>query len=147
MLTAPNKKKQSGFTLVELAVAVVIIGVLAAFGVPRYLASVERARAAEAFTYLSTVSSAQERYSARQGSYTRDLTKLDIKMNKPEFFSVGKVGVPKGSKNLESGWELALSRAGKASGYGKYKVVFNQAGYDAKKSNIPDEITPRATKK
>ncbi|MFB3893100.1 MAG: type IV pilin protein, partial [Phycisphaerae bacterium] len=41
-----------GFTLVELAVVVVIIGVLAAFAVPRFMASVERSKAAEAFNYL-----------------------------------------------------------------------------------------------
>ena len=64
---------RKGFTLVELAVVIVIIGVLAAFGVPRFLKSVERSKAAEAFQYLAAVRSAQERYIAKEGVYTSDL--------------------------------------------------------------------------
>src|SRR5438445_331131 len=45
-------KTRKGFTLVELSVVIVIVGVLAAFGVPRLLKSVERSKAAEAFSYL-----------------------------------------------------------------------------------------------
>ena len=51
-------RARSGFTLVELAVVVVIIGVLAAFAVPRFMASVERSKAAEEFNYLSSVQAA-----------------------------------------------------------------------------------------
>ena len=47
-------RNRKGFTLVELAVVIVIIGVLAAFGVPKFLKSVERSKAAEAFQYLAS---------------------------------------------------------------------------------------------
>ena len=73
-------KTRKGFTLVELAVVIVIIGVLAAFGVPKFLTSVEKSKATEAFNYLSTVQSAQERYLAQNGVYCHhavDVT-LDI---------------------------------------------------------------------
>lgn len=140
-----KRKNTAGFTLVELAVVVVIIGVLAAFAVPRFLASVERSKAAEAFNYLSTVHSAQERYHARQGTYAGDVTDLDTEMIEPEYFTVGDVAVPSGEDSLETGWELTLTREGASAGYGAYTVVFNHDGFDTTNSTIPAEVSPLQT--
>lgn len=138
-------RKSSGFTLVELAVVVVIIGVLAAFAVPRFLASVERSKAAEAFNYLSSVHSSQERYHARQGTYAAVLSSLDIEIVAPEYFTVGTIEVPASESDLQTGWELTLTRAGSSAGYGAYTVVFNHDGFDGTGSTIAAEISPLQT--
>jgi prepilin-type N-terminal cleavage/methylation domain-containing protein len=130
-----NRKSRKGFTLVELAVVIVIIGVLAAFGVPRFMTSVERSKAAEAFNYLSAVRSAQERYQAREGTYASDVTSLDISFPTPKYFTVGTVGAGATSM-LETSWSLTLTRVGAAAGYGAYTVIFTQDGYDATNSTI-----------
>jgi type IV pilus assembly protein PilA len=144
-LLTTNKRK--GFTLVELAVVVVIIGVLASFGIPRMLKSVERSKAAEAFGYLTAIRASQERHQARTGTYAVDLATLDVQMSVPTYFSVGAVTF--GGTSLEDSWTLTLTRQGASSGYGGYTVTFTEDGYDADPlastiQGFPD-INPRST--
>jgi type IV pilus assembly protein PilA len=106
---------------------VIIIGVLAAFGIPRMLKSVERSKAAEAFKYLASVRAAQERYQARQGTYASLLTDLDMEQTDPKYFTVG---------TLAAGPSGSLTRQGASAGYGAYTVVFTQDGYDPVASTI-----------
>src|ERR1041384_3943265 len=113
MSTILRHRGRKGFTLVELAVVIIIIGVLAAFAVPRFLDSVERSKAAEAFNYMSAVRAAQERYQVRQGTYADDVAKLDIQMPDPKYFTVGTFA-PGGSDSLEDSWTLTLTRTGAA---------------------------------
>jgi len=131
--------KRRGFSLVELSVVVIIIGVLAAFGVPRLLKSVERSKSSEAFQYCASVRAAQERFQARQGTYTADLATLDMEQTAPKYYTVGAIA-PGDSGNLEDSWSITLTRQGASSGYGAYTVTFTQDGYDTANSTI--EVLP-----
>ncbi len=134
-MKADKRVMKAGFTLVELAVVIVIIGVLAAFAVPRFRASVERSKAAEAFNYLSSIQAAMERYHARQGTYASDTNDLDIQFTTPKYFTVGDVD----GEDLETSWSLTLTRTGNAAGYGAYTVIFTEEGFDSTNSTIADE--------
>jgi prepilin-type N-terminal cleavage/methylation domain-containing protein len=137
-----SKTGRKGFTLVELAVVIVIIGVLAAFGVPRFMNAVEKAKAAEAFAYLAAIRDAQERYQAQNGTYATDLTALDIQIPAPTYFSVGTV-VAGATSNLQSSWSLTMTRSGASAGYAAYTVVFTDQGFNVS-STIPAAICPVA---
>jgi prepilin-type N-terminal cleavage/methylation domain-containing protein len=136
------KKKYAlrlGFTLVELSVVIVIIGVLAAYAVPKFAQSVERSKAGEAFNYLNAIRSSQESYNNRQGVYATCFTDLDVSMTAPKYFNV-----PTSIGADEGNWNLQLSRLSGSSGYGQYTVEYNQDGYDnnTSDSDIPTAISP-----
>ena len=134
----PNtvSRRRAGFTLVELAVVIVIIGVLAAFGVPRFIKSVERSKAAEAFEYLASVRTAQERYQAQYGTYATNVADLDIKSSPPKYFSVPTTFVAADTSSLQDSWSLTLTRTGSSAGYGAYTVIFTETGFDTTNSTI-----------
>lgn len=65
-MSAPSK----GFTLVELLIVIVIIGILASVAVPNYTRMVERAKAEQAVTYLKVIRTGEKIYYANNTSYT-----------------------------------------------------------------------------
>ncbi|WP_432635337.1 type IV pilin protein [Candidatus Avelusimicrobium sp.] len=69
-----------GFTLIELLVVVLIIGILSAVALPQYTKAVEKSRATEAITLLGSLANAEEIYKMSTGSYTGDLSALDIQL-------------------------------------------------------------------
>lgn len=130
--------RRAGFSLVELTIVVVILGVLSMMAVPRFKAAVERSKASEAYVYLHQIQGAQERYRARKGEYAKQLSALDLEMSAPEFFKVGTLSSP----NWQNSWQLRLTRDGASSGYGAYSVAFTEDGFSTSSSSIPAEIAP-----
>jgi type IV pilus assembly protein PilE len=60
---------EAGMTLIELMIAVVIMGVLLAVAFPSYLDSVRKGRRAEGIAALTALQQAQERFRANSPSY------------------------------------------------------------------------------
>ena len=77
MFNKKNKKKK-GFTLIELVIAVLIIGVIAAISVPMYFRAVEKSRASESISTLGTIAKAQQRHKLQSNEYTDSIGELDI---------------------------------------------------------------------
>ncbi|GIW31874.1 MAG: prepilin-type N-terminal cleavage/methylation domain-containing protein [Meiothermus sp.] len=73
--------RTNGFTLIELAIVIVIIGVLAAVAVPRYIDMTTQARQAQREATLSSIRSAYAIYLARNGgnppTWAQLVTNLD----------------------------------------------------------------------
>ena len=71
-----RRETASGFTLVELMIAVVIVALLASIALPSFMDSIRKSRRSEAFAALSAVQQAQERWRGNQGSYASALSDL-----------------------------------------------------------------------
>ena len=60
---------KKGFTLLELVVVIIILGILAALGLTQYAKMVEKGRTAEAKTVLGTLRTAEAAYNLEKGTY------------------------------------------------------------------------------
>jgi prepilin-type N-terminal cleavage/methylation domain-containing protein len=66
------------FTLIELLVVVLIIGILAAIALPQYQTAVLKSKVSSRLPLLKAVADAEEMHKLATGSYTRDLSALDV---------------------------------------------------------------------
>ncbi|WP_404340660.1 type IV pilin protein [Pseudoalteromonas mariniglutinosa] len=73
-----NNGKQKGFTLIELMIAVAILGIIASIALPSYFEHVKRTARAEAITALLDAANKQEQYFVDNREYTTTLSDLGV---------------------------------------------------------------------
>ncbi|ODV02152.1 MAG: hypothetical protein ABT20_15140 [Rubrivivax sp. SCN 70-15] len=64
--------RRRGFTLIELAIAMVVLAILAAVALPTFTGSIRKSRRSDAFAALTAVQQAQERWRNNHGAYAPD---------------------------------------------------------------------------
>lgn len=78
MLNAVKKLCRKGFTLLELLVVVLIIGILAAIALPQYQFAVDKTQFAKLQSTAKEIADAYTRYHLITNDYPNDIKQLDI---------------------------------------------------------------------
>lgn len=78
VVLANSKPFKKGFTLTELLVVVLVIGVLAAIALPSYTKSVKKSRASDALNNLNIVSLKQQDYMLNNEKYAENFKDLNV---------------------------------------------------------------------
>ena len=112
--------RKKGFTLLELMIVVIVIGILATLAVPRFITATKKAKQAEAKSMLGTIRSSQWRYyQEHQSTFADTIGNLDIDMTASAYFTY--------SGADDSGNPTYLGKAdGSAQGLGTFKI--NEVG-------------------
>ena len=69
----PRPNATRGMTLIELAIALVVVGILASLAVPGWQAQVQRTRRSDAIVALAQLQQAQERWRSQRPTYAAGL--------------------------------------------------------------------------
>ena len=76
-----RKKSESGFTLIELMVVMIITTIFSATAYPSVMGQVGKARETEAKQTLSTIGQGQQAYFFEKANFADQLEKLDVGVN------------------------------------------------------------------
>ncbi|MFA5388248.1 MAG: type IV pilin protein [Candidatus Omnitrophota bacterium] len=118
---------RKGFTLVEVLIVVIIIGILASIGIPQFAASIEKAKGGEARAGLGHIQTGEKVYFAENEFYTNNSADLDITLTQ-KFWSFG-ISTPTSvtytatatrSGGTHSGETVTMDQAGTIAGNWEY---------------------------
>ena len=139
-----NKKNHEGFTLVEILIVVVIIGILATIAIPAYFSYVEKGYASDAKVQIKNVAQAAEIYYQENQEWAeieimREEGFLDLKtstLNKWEF----ETSWPEIDNGILTGGQIIATSTSEMAGGEGHSITFDwelgkYTGYGQKEDN------------
>ena len=127
-----NRPRQKGFSLIELMLAVAIIGILSAIAIPNYQDYITRSKRAEGMALLQEMAARQERFYAQNNRYVTTAQDLDLLVS--DQASVANINTASAKVRSENGYYLvSVSRS---NGDGGYMLTAEQAIGDGLCGNL-----------
>ena len=121
-------KSMKGFTLVELVIVIVIVGILSVVAVPVYKGYTKKAMATEGKALLGAVNTSQKVYFAEWGNFAASAvsTVLDVNASTNKYFTTYTIG-----NATNAGYTVTTAGTGGANG-----IALTLTGSSSGASNI-----------
>ena len=119
-----HARRNKGFTLIELMIAVAIIALLSMVALPSFMQNVRKSNRTDAQTALARTSTNLERFFSANGTYTTDVTQLGLVID--------------GGTGYSDDGHYVISVAAGATGIGSSYVVTATADADSMQSEDKD---------
>ena len=118
MKEVKQRNYKQGFTLLELLIVVMIIGILAAIALPQYQIAVEKSKSSQALTLIKAIDESIRSYNLATGHYPTSFDQLDITI--PESFNIDEKFIPNGVTYGKSNkdWNISVERYNDESAVG-----------------------------
>ena len=125
------KSDESGLTLIELTIVIVILGILAAFIAPRVINAPQQAKVAKAQTEINSIKTALEQYAITTGEYPTTEQGLSALWRVPSPAPTNWDGPYVDSPNLMDPWDNPYVYRQPSTHYG-YDYDLYSMGKDGK---------------
>lgn len=115
-------KSNAGFTVIELIIVIVILGILAGLGVPALMSSVQNSRVKTTIANAQMISRAVNQYYAENNNIYPTSAQLDTRLNKPTSAMGFTYNQPAANTTLQ--FTLTLDPANSAVGLANNGTAF-----------------------
>jgi type II secretory pathway pseudopilin PulG len=131
-------QRNQAFSLVEMTLIVMMVGITVLFAIPRYEAQKESPISAKAFQFLYRLQGAQNHYHRRHKKFASHVEALGIETSIPNEFVLKELH----SDDFASKWTVIVVRRSRWSAFGPYEVVFDENGFQRGQSTLCDALIP-----